>query len=115
MPEPWPKLPAGISASVAQTSPMKRASGNDPRRLKSDMAVLPSMFDAVLCGVFFSTPAVLAFQLPQLEALNLAGRGARQVAPHIDPAWIFLEPRAFLDVHPERLQQALVRRKSIAQ
>src|SRR5262249_48493124 len=46
--------------------------------------------------------------IPQLETLNLAGRGARQVAPDVDPARIFPRAGALLDMRAQRFEQPLV-------
>src|SRR5262245_59832744 len=57
----------------------------------------------------------LRFQLPELIALDLSGRGARQVEPHVDPARILPQAGALLHVRLERLQQALVYGVAVAQ
>src|SRR5215470_3875192 len=46
--------------------------------------------------------------IPQLEALDLAGRGARQVAPNVDPARIFPRAGALLHMRAQRFEQPLV-------
>src|SRR5438445_7250351 len=46
--------------------------------------------------------------IPQLEALNLAGRGARQVSPDVDPARIFPRAGALLHMRAQRFEQPLV-------
>src|SRR6266568_778631 len=57
----------------------------------------------------------LPLQFPQLEALQLAGRGPRQVGPDIDPARIFPGAGALLDVDPQPFEQALVGRIAVAE
>src|SRR5215471_2185627 len=46
--------------------------------------------------------------IPQLEALDLAGRGARQVGPDVDPARIFPGAGALLHMRAQRFEQPLV-------
>src|SRR5215470_1082945 len=46
--------------------------------------------------------------IPQLEALNLAGRGARQVGPDVDPARIFPRAGALLHMRAQRLEQPFI-------
>ena len=53
------------------------------------------------------------FQLAQLEALELAGCGARQVRTHVDPARIFPWSGAILHVHLQRFQQRFVGRVAV--
>src|SRR4051812_20325710 len=44
---------------------------------------------------------------PQLEALDLAGRGLRQLGPKLDPAWIFVGCQLLLAVILQRAREAL--------
>src|SRR5260370_23589920 len=46
--------------------------------------------------------------LAQLEALDLSGRGFRQVGADLEPAGIFPQTRVLLDVVLQRLEKALV-------
>src|SRR5215831_6576051 len=46
--------------------------------------------------------------IPQLEALDLTGRGARQVGSDVDPARIFPGAGALLHMRAQRFEQPLV-------
>src|SRR5712691_3321645 len=56
-----------------------------------------------------------ALLLAQLEALDLAGGGARQVRPDVDPARELPRAGAFLDVALDRLEETLIGRVTVLQ
>src|SRR6266542_6023581 len=86
----------GGSQSSTRSHLRNQGSSSAARPQKPSGSSVAARFHAATLG--FSAPiwsSLTAAQLPELEPLDLAGRGLRQLVDEIDPAWVFVrrDPR----------------------